>query len=333
MKFGIIASHQYSFEDDLQQRLAELWDIVEHAASLGYSSVWAINHFLGSLNTPQPISMMAKLIDHSGDMQIGSGILLLPLYNPIHVAEEFATLDQLSRGRVILGVGAGYREHEFRSMGVPMKGRAKRLEESVQLIRALWSGERVSFEGTHYQIEDQRIGCLPFRQGGPPIWIGAGSIPAVQRAARLADAWYAPGNSPNPRYLGKAVATYDEALAEYGRTDEIVERPVGVELYCAPTSEQAWDEALPFVRTEYHTYGEYEELSWQKERFDEIVANTLFIGSPEDLIARIRPFAELGFNHLIFRPFWLGMPAEQAKRSLGLFAQEVMPAFAETVAA
>ena len=166
MKFGIMASHQYLFEDDLQQRLAELWDIVEHAAELGYDSVWAINHFLGSLNTPQPISMMAKLIDHSGEMQVGSGILLLPLFNPIHVAEEFATLDQLSRGRVILGVGAGYRQHEFQSMGVPMERRGRRLDEGVRLIKALWSGERVSFEGEFYALDEQRIGILPYREGG-----------------------------------------------------------------------------------------------------------------------------------------------------------------------
>ena len=329
MKFGIMASHQYLFEDDLQQRLAELWDIVEHAAELGYDSVWAINHFLGSLNTPQPISMMAKLIDHSGEMQVGSGILLLPLFNPIHVAEEFATLDQLSRGRVILGVGAGYRQHEFQSMGVPMERRGRRLDEGVRLIKALWSGEQVSFEGEFYALDEQRIGILPYREGGPPIYIGAGSIPAVRRAARLGDAWYAPGNSPNPAYLGKAVKTYDDALTEYDRGHLVHSRPVGVELYCGPTTERAWEEALPYVTREYHTYGEYEELSWQKDRFDELVRNTLLIGSPDDLIERIRAYADLGFDHLIFRPWWLGMPAEAAKRSLSLFAREVMPAFEE----
>jgi alkanesulfonate monooxygenase SsuD/methylene tetrahydromethanopterin reductase-like flavin-dependent oxidoreductase (luciferase family) len=330
VKFGIMASHQYLFEDDLQERLAELWDIVEHAAELGYDSVWAINHFLGSLNTPQPISMMAKLIDHSGDMQIGSGILILPLFNPVHVAEEFATLDQLSRGRIILGVGAGYRTHEFESLGVPMERRGRRLDEGVRLIKALWSGERVSFEGEFYTLDDQRIGVLPYQSGGPPVFVGAGSIPAVRRAARIGDAWYAPGNSPNPVYLEKAVKTYDDALAEYGRADAVVSRPVGVELYCAPTGKGAWDDVLPFVKREYHTYGEYEELSWQRDRFDELVVNTLLIGSPDELIARIQRFADLGFDHLIFRPWWLGMPAELAKRSLSLFASEVMPAFAES---
>lgn len=330
MKFGIMASHQYAFEDDLRQRLRELWDLVEHAASLGYSSVWAINHFLGNLNTPQPISMMAKLLDHSGEMTVGSGILILPLYNPIHIAEEFATLDQLAGGRVVLGVGAGYRSHEFAALGVPMERRGARLDEGVRLIRALWSGEPVTFEGRHWQLHEQRIGVLPYTPGGPPIWIGAGSVPAVRRAARLGDAWYAPGNSPSPTYLPRAVVNYDAALAEYGRSP--AERPVGVELYCAPTTERAWEEALPHVRREYHTYGGYEELRWQRDRFDEIVAGTLLLGSPDDLIERIRRYEQLGFDHLVFRPFWLGMPIELAKRSLTLFADAVMPAFREPVA-
>ena len=151
----------------------------------------------------------------------------------------------------------------------------------------------------------------------------------MRRAARLGDAWYAPGNSPNPAYLGKAVKTYDDALTEYDRGHLVHSRPVGVELYCGPTTERAWEEALPYVTREYHTYGEYEELSWQKDRFDELVRNTLLIGSPDDLVERIRAYADLGFDHLIFRPWWLGMPAEAAKRSLSLFAREVMPAFKE----
>jgi alkanesulfonate monooxygenase SsuD/methylene tetrahydromethanopterin reductase-like flavin-dependent oxidoreductase (luciferase family) len=135
--------------------------------------------------------------------------------------------------------------------------------------------------------------------------------------------------SGSPTYLPKAVATYDDALAEFGREDTVLARPIGLEVYCAPTTEQAWDEALPYVKHEYHTYGEYDELSWQKDRFDDLVRHTLLIGSPDDLIERIRVFADLGFDHVIFRPWWLGMPAAQAKRSLSLFAREVIPAFSE----
>lgn len=329
MRFGLIASHQYPFEDDLRQRLDELFDLTEHAAGLGYDSIFVINHFLSNLATPQPISMMAKMLDHAGDMRVGTGILLLPFYNPVHIAEEFATLDQLSRGRVILGVGAGYRENEFEGMGVPMERRGARLGEAVALIRALWTGETVDVDGDFYALHGQRCGVPTYTPGGPPIWIGAGAKAAVRRAARLGDAWYAPGNSPKPDYLEQTLAVFNAELDRVGKPREGREYPVGAELYCAPTTERAVEEALPHARREYHTYAEYPALRWQRDRFDELVVNTLMLGSPDDLIAKIKRFEALGFNHFIFRPFWLGMPVEQAKASLTLFAEEVMPAFSD----
>lgn len=327
MKFGIMASHQYPFDEDLQARLGELWGTAEHAASLGFDSIWVINHFVSNLNTPQPISMMAKLLQHTGQMTVGTGILLLPFFHPVHIAEEFATLDQLSGGRVVLGVAAGYREHEFEAFNVPMEERFSRLDEGVRVIRELWKGEPVTFEGKHFQLDDVRIGVRPYQDGGPPIWIGAGGKKAIRRAARLADAWYAPGNSPNPTFLEKHMAVYDDALAEYGRTDQIVERPVGTELYVSDTTERAIEEALPHARREYSTYAEYPALRWQRDRFDELVANTLILGDPDLVIERIKGLQAQGCNHLIFRPGWLGMPAEQVRRSLSLFAEHVMPAF------
>jgi len=167
----------------------------------------------------------------------------------------------------------------------------------------------------------------PYTPGGPPIWVGAGGRLAIKRAARLGDAWYAPGNSPNPGYLTKYGAVYNEALRELGKPTEGIERPVGVELYCASTNEQAVEIALPHARREYSTYGEYPALRWQRDRFDELVKNTLLLGSPDYLIEKIQGLADQGLNHVIFRPGWLGMPTEHVRSSLRLFAQEVMPAF------
>jgi alkanesulfonate monooxygenase SsuD/methylene tetrahydromethanopterin reductase-like flavin-dependent oxidoreductase (luciferase family) len=333
VRFGILTSHQYDYGDDLQARLRDLWELVELARDLGFHSAWTINHFLANFATPQPISMTAKLLEHSGDMQVGTSILLLPLFHPIHVAEEFATLDHLSRGRVVLGVGAGYRDNELEAFGIDKPSRFRRMDEAIRLIRALWTGERISFEGEFYSVRDQRIGIPPYTPGGPPIYIGAGSRKAVQRAARLGDSWRAPGNSPNPDYLAKHLAIHDEALAKAGKSRAGRDYSVGGELYCAATTEEARAEALPYARAEYAAYAEYPALRWQRDRFDELIANTLMLGSPGDLIDRIRKLEALGINHLIFRPTWVGMPIEQAKRSIALFAHEVMPAFPEPIEA
>jgi alkanesulfonate monooxygenase SsuD/methylene tetrahydromethanopterin reductase-like flavin-dependent oxidoreductase (luciferase family) len=327
MKFGIMASHQYPHGDDLGAHLKELLGTVELAAELGYDSVWTINHFQSNLATPQPISMLASLIPRSGDMLLGTGILLLPMFHPVHVAEEFATLDHLSGGRVVLGVGAGYRDNEFAAFGVDPQTRFRRFDESLRLIRALWAGGPVSHDGEFYPQTEATIGIRPLTPGGPPIWVGAGGRKSVRRAARLGDAWYAPGNSPSPRFLPEQLAVYNDALVEYGRDPASVQRPVGVELYCAASTEQAVDEALAYARREYATYAEYPALRWQRDRFDELVRNTLLLGSPELLIERISALRDLGFDHVIFRPGWLGMPTGKLRASLRLFAAEVFPAF------
>lgn len=327
MKFGIMASHQYPHGDDLGKHLNDLFGTVELAAELGYDSVWTINHFQSNLATPQPISMTASLIPRSGNMTIGTGILLLPMFHPVHIAEEFATLDHLSGGRVVLGVGAGYRDNEFAAFGIDPDTRFRRLDESLRVIRALWSGEPVTHDGEYFPQTDASIGVRPLTPGGPPIWVGAGGSKAVRRAARLGDAWYAPGNSPSKKFLPRALSVYNDALVEYEKDPDSVERPVGVELYCAPTTEQAIEEGLPHARVEYSTYAEYPALRWQRDRFDELVRNTLLLGSPEFLIERISALRDMGFDHLIFRPGWLGMPPEKVRASLRLFASEVFPAF------
>jgi alkanesulfonate monooxygenase SsuD/methylene tetrahydromethanopterin reductase-like flavin-dependent oxidoreductase (luciferase family) len=328
MRFGIIASHQYPFEENLRQRLSELFRLVELAAELGYHSVWPYNHFLSNLQVPQVITMVSTILRYSGDMTVGTGVLLLPLFHPVHIAEEFATLDQISGGRVVLGVGIGYRDHEYEAFGIRRSQGAARLEEAVTLIRALWSGETVNHDGPFYPLRGQRIGIPPLTPGGPPLWIGAGARAAVQRAARLGDAWLAPGNSPDPTYLHKAVGWYCDALAESGRSLAGRERPVMIELYCGPDRERAVAEVRPYIAREYDYYAHYEALRWQRDRFDALMEHTFVIGSPDDVAARIAALRDLGFNHIIFRPFWTGMPAELALRSVRLVAEEVMPRFA-----
>jgi alkanesulfonate monooxygenase SsuD/methylene tetrahydromethanopterin reductase-like flavin-dependent oxidoreductase (luciferase family) len=328
MKFGILASHQYPRDVDLGTSMRELFTLIEYTAELGYDSVYAIHHYVANLQTPQVISMTASLLQHSGTMQVGTSILLLPFLHPVHVAEEFATLDHLSGGRMILGVGAGYRDDEFDAFSLNKRERGSRLAESVDVIRKLWTGEPVHHKGKYFELTGQRISVAPKQQGGPPIWIGAGAFPAIERAARIGDAWLAPGNPPSEGWFDEALGHYNGALAEAGKT--IVDRPVIVELYCAATDEAAREQCHPYVKDEYFTYSDYKQLAWQKSRFDYLWNEMFVIGSPETVARKVRALAAYGFNHVIFRPFWIGMPEHLYRESVRLVAEEVRPLLRET---
>ena len=168
--------------------MAALPDLVAQtraARDAGFRSLWFPHHYLtGPLQMLQIVPMMAYLAQHAEGMQIGPNILILPLLNPVHVAEESATLDVLTGGNYVLGVGLGYREGEFTAFGVSLKERAPRLEESVALMRRLWSGEKVTHKGRFYEVNDLAIGLRPVREGGPPIWFAGRSLswsPMVNR--------------------------------------------------------------------------------------------------------------------------------------------------------
>jgi alkanesulfonate monooxygenase SsuD/methylene tetrahydromethanopterin reductase-like flavin-dependent oxidoreductase (luciferase family) len=329
MKFGILASHQYPQSENLRESLKDLFSLVEFAAELQYDSVYAIHHYVANLQTPQVISMTGALLRYSGDMAVGTAILLLPFMHPVHVAEEYATLDHLADGKLILGVGAGYRDAEFDAFSLNKRERGSRLSESIDVIRKLWTGEPVYHQGKYFSLDGQKISVKPLQKDGPPIWVGAGAFPAIERAARIGDAWLAPGNPPTEGWFDEAITRYNSALSEAGRTAQVTERPVIVELYCAATDELAREQSLPYVKDEYFTYSDYKQLSWQKSRFDYLWEKVFLVGSPETIARKVNDLSKLGFNQVIFRPFWIGMPMNLSRESIRLVASEVRPLLEE----
>lgn len=326
MRFGILASHQYLPTDDVRARLNELWDLTEVAAAAGFSSIFAINHFMANLTTPQPISVVAKLLEHSGDMTVGTSLVILPAYHAVHIAEEFATLDHLSGGRMVLGVGAGYRRNEFVAMNIDKPGRFRKMHDQIRVIRALWSGEQVDIDSEFHHVHG-RIGVRPLQAGGPPIWIGAGGKVSVRKAAELGDAWIIPGNSPTPGWHVTAMDNHDDALRRAGKSREGREYPMVVNVFVGPNRAAAQALVRPHVEAEYFNYAEYPQLSFQKERFEYMWENLFLIGDPDSVGTRIEKLRQEGVNHLIIRPYWLGLEHRYAIDSIKLFAGEVMPRF------
>lgn len=168
--------------------------VAEAAEELELDSVWATEHVLVAADAPAefgrvlaPLPTLAWLAARTMRVGLGTSILILPLHNPIHVAKEAATLQELSGGRLRLGVGIGWHEDEFGFLGESFADRSRRADEALRLIRALWSGER-SFQGRYWSFEDASFAPLP--DPPPPIWVGGRSERALRRAREHGAVWH-----------------------------------------------------------------------------------------------------------------------------------------------
>jgi probable F420-dependent oxidoreductase len=173
-------------------------DIIEHmvwAESLGFEAAYIFeHHFTGDSYIPSPLVAATAIAARTKRMRIGSDIAILPLYDPVRVAEDGAVLDVISNGRLDFGVGLGYRPEEYRGYGLDLKRRGGRADEALQIIRRLWQGETVIFHGKHFHIDGAKLSPPPVQQPNPPIWVGGFSKAATRRAARYGDGYIGPSN-------------------------------------------------------------------------------------------------------------------------------------------
>src|SRR5262247_1247182 len=162
MKIGLSPLQgQAGFEETLQE--------CERAEAAGFDSIWLGEHHNNPVLYPAPLIGLAAIASRTRRVRLGTGVLLLPLYHPLAVAEEGAMVDMISGGRFILGLGAGYAPEEFSAFGISIKERGRRLEEGATLVRRLWTEEHVSHEGRHYRVTDVTLGPRPVQQPRPPI--------------------------------------------------------------------------------------------------------------------------------------------------------------------
>jgi alkanesulfonate monooxygenase SsuD/methylene tetrahydromethanopterin reductase-like flavin-dependent oxidoreductase (luciferase family) len=326
MKFGVMLNHQYRKDEDLGARIAEGVETAELMRDLGYDMLFSHHHFLANLQTPQALPILAHLVPYTGEMKLGIGVYIATLEHPVALAEHFATLDQISGGRLIWGVGAGYREDEFESFGIDMKTRLSRFYESIDLVTKLWSGEEVSHHGKHFHIDGQTISVRPKQRPRPPIWIGANGPKTIVNAAAHGDAWIC---SPHIkfRWANGNLASFKEEQARLGK-DTTGDHAIVRELYIADSDDQARVEVEPYIGTEYKAFSNYDTV--YADHYEEMWEKSFLIGSPGTVAERIERLAEGGWNSFLFRVDWAGMPVEMVRRTLTRFAEEVMPRFAES---
>ena len=159
--------------------------LIRQAEELGYDTIWLTeHHFAEDGYSPSIITIAAAVAAQTNRVRIGFNLLLLPLHHAVQVAEDLATLDVLSNGRIDVGLGQGYAVHEFAGYGIPRSERLGRFREGLDVLTGMWTEESFSYDGVHYQISDARLEPRPVQQPMPPLWIGATSEPGVRRAGR-----------------------------------------------------------------------------------------------------------------------------------------------------
>lgn len=318
MDVGLFLNTQW-----LREERASIDDVTAQARGArdaGFTSVWLPHHYLTApMQMMQPFTLLGYLVAETGDMKLGMDILILPLHNPTLVAEEWATLDVLSGGRTVLGVGLGSRPEEFEAFGVPRSQRATRMAESVQLIRRLWTEDRVSFSGKHYQVTDAGVGLRCVQEGGPPIYIAAMVDVAIERAARMGDGWLIEPMAALPQ-LAEQVAVYRKALEDNGRpaeTPAVLTR----ECYIGSSYKAAIEECRPALQAKYQAYSSWGSVSDSRVdevlSFEEYAADRFLIGDEVSVADDIAGFAEtLGVDQFLMRTQWIGLPIDRSVRTI-----------------
>ena len=331
MKFGLFLGTETLAGQSMAPRVNALIDQTRAARDLGFSCVLAGQHYLSyPLQILQPTPLLGRLAAEAGDMAVGTGIVLLPLQHPVDMAEQIATLDAITDGKFIFGVGLGYEKEEFAAFGLEALDRVGRFEESLEIIKRLWTEDEVHFEGKHFTIH-AKPSARPVQKPHPPVWIAANGHGPVRRAARLGDVWFA---NPHARFstLAEQMDIYNAAVSEYGtqRPDDVV---ISREVFVAASHDEAMRTAEPALHERYKAYvtqgqdlqlppGDRFEAS-----FDALAVDRFILGNVEECVEEIRRYEALGFNYLIINYHWLDLDDATALATLRLFGEQVLPRF------
>lgn len=283
---------------------------------------------------PSPLMVCTAIAARTQKIRIGTGILLLPLYHPVHVAEDVATLDIISKGRVILGVGMGYQEGDFGAFGVPRSQRVSRLEEGIDIIRASWTQDAFSYHGKRFRFDHVAVYPKPVQRPHPPIWVGAMADDSIRRAAQYGDAWLTGITQPMDNIL-RHTQTYRAYAGE-------IQRPARIMLmrdaWVAPTRRQAEEEYGPEVLTAYRYYWRSDSLSFRSIRseaeftLDKMAPERIILGSPDEVVEQLQHWRDAtGAEMIIFRLRQAhsgGPPHEKIMGAIRLFGEKVIPRLA-----
>jgi alkanesulfonate monooxygenase SsuD/methylene tetrahydromethanopterin reductase-like flavin-dependent oxidoreductase (luciferase family) len=331
VKLGFFVTNQYLPGESMPRKIQDSIEQVQAAREAGFDLICTGQHYLAApyqMSTSFPL--LARLAAEAGAMEVAATIILVPLHNPVELAESVATMDAICQGRFIFGVGLGYREEEYAAFGVERGQRVGRLREALEVMKLLWTAEEVEFQGKYYRVPRTTPVTRPVQQPHPPIWVAANNDAAIRRAARWGYPWLINPHATIPM-VARQWSAYKEALDSAGQPIPKV-LPMMRELYIAEDRETAYVESEPYLVPKYQAYA-----SWGQDKalpgdesfsipYQELARDRFLLGSPEEVTQEIRRYEEeLDANYLIFRMNWPGMAHQQVLRQIELMGSEVIP--------
>ena len=335
MKFGLGIP---LFEDPgATDPYARTYELCQLAEEVGFE-LGAVGHHSFTPETGDPAApfvLLAAIAARTSRLRLATGIFLLPLHHPVAVAEQVATLDRISGGRAILGVGIGYRPYEYEGFGVPFKRRGRRMSEALELIRSAWETGRYGYEGSEFSLPELAVTPRPVQKPHPPIWVGAVARAAQERAARLGDAWISDLMQTLP-VEQRLAARYRKFCTQHERTPVVVLMRNG---WVAPTREEVERDWLePSLRFHLNYWragargrddeGIYERLErGERVPLPEFAHDRAVAGTPEECIAQIERCRELTGCDVLLMAFAGARSYEKMRALIELFGREVIPAF------
>ena len=263
------------------------------AEQLGFAQLWSLDSVPGGATSRVPVLEGLHVLSTAAAVTraigIGIAVIVLPARNAAVLARELATIDRLSGGRLTVGVGVGRKESTAAGLGLPTGHRARRLEEGIEVLRALWAEGQATYHGEFYRFAGVTLEPKPLQRPGPPVWFGAGSPPALRRAARIGDGWLGAGASPSAAFPGQ-MGILVEALREAGRDPDAY--PMGKRVYIAveDTEQRARDRLSPILDGMYDAPG--------------LTQRVAVCGPPEACAEQLRGLAAAGARELLLHPMY-----------------------------
>jgi alkanesulfonate monooxygenase SsuD/methylene tetrahydromethanopterin reductase-like flavin-dependent oxidoreductase (luciferase family) len=309
------------------QILDEAIEVIAAASKMGYAWVSMGQHWISHPTVwPQPFPFLGRIAPETGSMRIKTSVLLLPLLNPVEVAENVATLDHLTHGRLTVGVSIGYREKELQAAGVTRRDRVPKLTESIDVMKRLWSGEEVTHHGRYVTVEGARLGFTPYQQPHPPIEVGAQSEGATRRAAQITDGVFF---GPQVAWADawKLADVYRRARTESGHADL---GTLGASrcLMVGTSREDAASRARQYLEKTFAMYQgwEMQEASMVPLQLssDISLSDWTIHGSPSDCVETILEAEERGLNGIGFTIYSLPPSPSARIEYLQMIAEEIV---------